>query len=30
MTFNEVVNNPEQHFDNVYVINFDLIHNQCR
>ena len=30
MTFNEVVNNPEQHFDNVYVTNFDLIHHQSR
>ena len=30
MTFNEVVNNPEQHFDSVYVTNFDLIHHQCR
>ena len=26
MTFNKVVNNPEQHFDNVYITNFDLIH----
>ena len=30
ITFNEVFNNPEKHFDNVYVTNFDLIHHQCR
>lgn len=30
MTFNEVVNNPEKHFDNVYVTNFDLIHHKSR
>ena len=30
MTFNEVMNNPKKHFDNVYVTNFDLIHYNCR
>ena len=30
MTFEEVVNNPKQHFDNVYIKNFDLIHHQSR
>ena len=30
MTFNEVANNPEKHFDNVYVTNFDLIHHKSR
>ena len=30
MTFEEVVNNPKEHFDNVYIKNFDLIHHQSR
>ena len=30
MTFNEVVENPKKHFDNVYVTNFDLIHHKSR
>ena len=30
MTFNEVANNTEKHFDNVYVTNFDLIHHKSR
>ena len=30
ITFNEVFNNPEKHFDNVYVTNFDLIHHKSR
>ena len=30
MTFEEVVNNPKEHFVNVYIKNFDLIHHQSR
>ena len=30
MTFEEIVNNPKEHFDNVYIKNFDLIHHQSR
>ena len=30
MTFNEVVNDPERHFNNVYINNFDLIHHKSR
>ena len=30
MTFNEIVNDPGHHFENCYIINFDLIHHQCR
>ena len=30
MTFNEVINNPKKHFDNVYINNFDLIHHKSR
>ena len=30
MTFNEIVNDPDYHFENCYVTNFDLIHHQCR
>ena len=30
MTFNEVVNDPKKHFDNVYITNFDLIHHKSR
>ena len=30
MTFNEVVNNPKKHFDNVFINNFDLIHHKSR
>ena len=30
MTFNEVVNNPQEHFNNVFVNNFDLIHHKSR
>ena len=30
MTFNEIVDNPRQHFDNISVNNFDLIHHKCR
>ena len=30
MTFNEVVNDPKKHFDNVYINNFDLIHHKSR
>ena len=30
MTYNEILSDPEYHFENSYVINFDLIHNECR
>ena len=30
MTFNEIVEDPKRHFDNVFVNNFDLIHHECR
>ena len=30
MTFNEVVNDPKRHFNNVYINNFDLIHHKSR
>ena len=30
MTFNEILNDPDYHFENSFVNNFDLIHNQCR
>ena len=30
MTFNQIVNDPDYHFDNCFITNFDLIHHQCR
>ena len=30
MTFNEIIQNPDNHFENVFITNFDLINNQCR
>ena len=30
MTFNEIVNDPDYHFENSYISNFDLIHHGCR
>ena len=30
MTFTKIVNDPDYHFENCYVINFDLIHHECR
>ena len=30
MTFTKIVNDPEYHFENSYITNFDLIHNECR
>ena len=30
MDFDEIVNDPTKHFDNVYVTNFDLIHHSAR
>ena len=30
MAFNEIVNDPDHHFENCYITNFDLIHHQCR
>ena len=30
MTFNEIINDPNYHFENCFITNFDLIHNECR
>ena len=30
MTFNEIVNDPDYHFENCFVTNFALIHHECR
>ena len=30
MTFDKIVNDPKTHFENVYITNFDLIHNSAR
>ena len=30
MTFNEIVNDLDYHFENCFVTNFDLIHHECR
>ena len=30
MTLNEIVNDPDHHFENCFVTNFDLIHHECR
>ena len=30
MTFNKIMQNPDSHFENAYITNFDLIHHQCR
>ena len=30
MTFNEIIQNPDNHFENAFITNFDLINNQCR
>ena len=30
MAFNEITNNPNYHFENAYITNFDLIHHNCR
>ena len=30
MTFDKIVNEPDYHFENSYVTNFDLIHHECR
>ena len=30
MDFDEIVNDPTTHFKNVYITNFDLIHNSAR
>ena len=29
MDFDDIINNPETHFQNVYVTNFDLIHHSA-
>ena len=29
-TYEKIIGNPEYHFQNSYIINFDLIHHQCR
>ena len=30
MTYNKIINDPDYHFENSYITNFDLIHNDCR
>ena len=30
MTFNEIMTDTDHHFENCYITNFDLIHNDCR
>ena len=30
MTFKKIVDDPDYHFQNCYVTNFDLIHHECR
>ena len=30
MKYEKIVNDPEYHFENCNIINFDLIHNECR
>ena len=30
MTFKKIVDDPDYHFQNYYVTNFDLIHHECR
>ena len=30
MTFNEIINNTDYHFENSYITNFDLIYHNCR
>ena len=29
-TYKKIINDPEYHFQNCYLINFDLIHHECR
>ena len=30
MTFNEIIVDTDYHFENSFITNFDLIHNDCR
>ena len=30
MTFNEIMQKPDSHFENAFITNFDLIHHECR
>ena len=30
MAFNEIMTDTDHHFENCYITNFDLIHNDCR
>ena len=30
MTFEKIVDDPDRHFQNSYITNFDLIHHECR
>ena len=30
MIFEEIIADPEFHFENSYITNFDLIHHECR
>ena len=29
-TYEKIINDPSYHFENAYVINFDIIHHECR
>ena len=30
MTYDTILNDNDYHFENCYITNFDLIHNECR
>ena len=30
IAYKKIINNPEYHFQNCYITNFDLIHHECR
>ena len=30
MAFEKIIQDPDYHFKNCYIINFDLIHHECR
>ena len=30
MTFDEIIQNPDNYFENVFITNSDLMHSQCR
>ena len=29
MTLNKIIQNPDNYFENAFITNFDVIHNQC-